>query len=131
MSTGSVGPSGVDQMIGERVHIAMWRAGVTQSQLARAIHVDQGSVSKRLRGLTPWKVSEVITAAELCGVDFAELMPTHDELGLVGSMTRGNGAAESRCTPAWAEDTFARSPLDEARQRWGAAEIVPGDGVAA
>jgi transcriptional regulator with XRE-family HTH domain len=126
-----IGPSGVDELIGARVHAAMWRARVTQKQLAAALDVDQGSVSRRLRGRTSWKVSDVLVAAELCGIDMSELMPTHDELGHVGSLTRGNAAAESRCTPAWAEDTFARSPLDEARQRWGAAELVPGEGVAA
>jgi transcriptional regulator with XRE-family HTH domain len=126
-----IGPSGVDELIGARVHAAMWRARVTQKQLAAALDVDQGSVSRRLRGRTAWRVSDVVVAAQLCGVDMSELMPTHDELGPAGAATRGNRAAESRCTPAWAEDTRAPSPLEQARQRWGAAELVPGDGVAA
>lgn len=75
--------------------------------------------------------------SERTGADMAWLagMPLgaagYDELGPAGAVTRGNRAAESRCTPAWAEDTSAPSPLEQARQRWGAAEIVPGDGVAA
>lgn len=122
-----IGPSGVDELIGARVHAAMWRARVTQKQLAAALDVDQGSVSRRLRGRTAWKVSDVVAAAQLCGVDMSELMPTHDELGSAGAVTRGNRAAESRCTPARAN----RTPLDRAAQAWGQAGVIAGDGVAA
>lgn len=158
MSRGSVAPSGVDQIIGERVHIAMWRAGVTQLQLAKAIGVDQGSVSKRLRGITAWRVQDVNAAARLCGVTVEALLPTseelddaaalttwkvsdllvaarlsglsveglmsaHDELGHVGVVTRGNAAAESRCTPARAN----RTSLERAAQAWGLAGVIAGE----
>jgi transcriptional regulator with XRE-family HTH domain len=122
-----IGPPGVDELIGARVHSAMWRARVTQKQLAAALDVDQGSVSRRLRGRTAWKVSDVVAAARLCGVDMSELMPTRDELGHAGSLTRGNVAAEFRCTPARAN----RTPLDRAAQTWGRAGVIDGDGVAA
>jgi transcriptional regulator with XRE-family HTH domain len=127
MTQEPIGPTRVDVLIGEHVHVAMWRAGITQRQLAAALRVDQGSVSKRLRGRTPWRVSEVFTAAQLCGVDMSELMPTRDELGHAGSLTRGNVAAEFRCTPARAN----RTPLDRAAQTWGRASVIDGDGVAA
>lgn len=124
MTQDPIGPSGVDELIGARVHAAMWRTRVTQKQLAAALGVDQGSVSKRLRGRTAWKVSDVIVAAQLCGVSVEDLMPQHDELGHVKGLTRGDVAAESRCTQPLPEGT----PLSRAAQAWGAADLVLGDG---
>lgn len=148
-----IGTSGLDALIGRRVHTAMWDAHVTQTDLARALGVDQGSISRRLRGRIAWKVADIHTAARLCGVTVEdllgprdeqqrarksvgswtvsdlllaadllgvppeELMRRHDVLGPTGAVTRGNRAAESRCTPARAN----RTPL----------VLIPGGGVAA
>jgi transcriptional regulator with XRE-family HTH domain len=117
MTTEPVGPDRVDELIGARVHAAMWRAHVTQTQVARALGVDQGSVSRRLRGRIAWRVTDLIVVADLCGIDVAELMRRHDVLGPTGAVTRGDRAAESRCTPARAN----RTPL----------VLIGGGGVAA
>lgn len=64
--------------------------------------------------------------AERTGVDIAWLagLPTgvaaHDELGHVGGSSRGNVAAEFRCTQPLTEGT----PLLRAAQAWGTAELV-------
>lgn len=64
-----------DVLIGERIHTEMWRARVPQTQLAQALGLDQAAVSRRLRGRTAWKASEVRRAAALLGVTVASLLP--------------------------------------------------------
>jgi transcriptional regulator with XRE-family HTH domain len=103
MTETPIGPLGVDELIGERVHAAMWRARITQTQLARELGLDQAAVNRRLRGRTPWKVSDVVIAARALGVSVEDLMPRHDEIGHVAGLTRRNVAAESTCIPARAE----------------------------
>lgn len=98
--TSPVGPSGVDVLIGERVHGAMWRAHVTQTQLARAMSLDTAAVNRRLRGRTSWRVTDLLTVAEYLGVAFEELMPTNDELCGPWPLTREKAAAESKWTAA-------------------------------
>lgn len=139
MTQTPIGPLGVDELIGERVHAAMWRARVTQTQMARELGLDQAAVNRRLRGRTPWKVSDVITAARVLGVSVAELMPQHDEIGPVGGLTRRNVAAESTCIPAGAELKRRRvaaqqhsenaDVLVRAAHAWGHADVVPGNVV--
>lgn len=69
-----------DVLIGEAVHTAMWRARVTQTELARILRLDQAAVSRRLRGRTSWKVSEVRLAAAALGVSVADLLPPEVEV---------------------------------------------------
>jgi transcriptional regulator with XRE-family HTH domain len=66
--------SPLDVRIGERVRLALWRARITQQQLADALGLDQASVSRRLRGVTSWKVTEVAVAAELLSLPVYDLM---------------------------------------------------------
>lgn len=67
-----------DVLIGEAVHAAMWRAHVSQTQLARALGLDQAAISRRLRGRTAWKASEVRVTAALLGVAVVDLLPIDD-----------------------------------------------------
>jgi transcriptional regulator with XRE-family HTH domain len=62
-------------LIGERVHTLMWRNGRTQKQLADILKVDQGSISKRLRGNTVWSAVEIAAVAAWLGVPVEELLP--------------------------------------------------------
>lgn len=64
-----------DVLIGEAVHAAMWRAKVSQTRLAAALGLDQAAVSRRLRGRTAWKASEVRVTAALLGVRVVDLLP--------------------------------------------------------
>ena len=68
--------SAVNAEIGDRVHQQMWRARITQKQLSEALGIDQAAVSRRLRGRTEWKVSELLTVAGLLGIHPVELIPT-------------------------------------------------------
>jgi transcriptional regulator with XRE-family HTH domain len=65
----------IDETIGANVHQQMWRARVSQTRLAGALGIDQAAVSRRLRGQTPWKASEVMAAAALLGVEIVDLYP--------------------------------------------------------
>lgn len=62
-------------LIGEHIHTLMWRAGKTQSQLASLLGVDQGSVSRRLRGNREWSAYEIAVTAAWLGVTPGDLMP--------------------------------------------------------
>lgn len=74
-------------------------------------------------------VAVCMKISERTGADLAWLagMPTgvaaHNELGHVGGLTRGNVAAESKCTQAFAEGT----PLGRAAHAWGEARLHTGD----
>ena len=62
-------------LIGERIHTLMWRQGRTQKELAAILHVDQGSVSNRLRGKTAWSAIEVSAVAAWLQTPITELLP--------------------------------------------------------
>ena len=64
----------VDTAIGLRVHSLMWQNGITQAQVGRLLGIDQSAVSRKLRGKTPWKVSELVAVAGLLHVPPADLM---------------------------------------------------------
>lgn len=93
--------SAVDAAIGDRVHQEMWRSRVTQTELAAVLGFDQGALSRRLRGRTAWKVTELLIVAERLNVPLERLIPTQ-------RMNSGEGKAaeQFRCTaPAWAQPT--------------------------
>ena len=93
MSTATVEIRDLDEVIGERVHQEMWRRHVSQTALAKVMGIGQSGVSKKLRGLTPWTVADLMTAASALGVEPGRLMPSPDaiEVGPVGiePTTRG------------------------------------------
>ena len=47
---------------------------VTQHDVAHALGISQQSVSRRLSGLTPWSVDEVVAVADLLGATPTDLM---------------------------------------------------------
>lgn len=71
----------IDQAIGERVHLLMFRTRVRQGQLAAAIGIGQSGLSKKLHGLTPWTAAQVLLAADALGVDPDALLPRVDLVG--------------------------------------------------
>lgn len=52
----------------------MWAKRVTQRQLSTALGVNQGGVSRRLRGQTPLTVGELFVIAALLDVDVVDLV---------------------------------------------------------
>lgn len=65
----------VDVEVGARVHAAMWRARLTQAQVSKHLGLDQAAVSRRLRGATAWKVSELLRISQLLHIAATDLLP--------------------------------------------------------
>lgn len=96
----------VDVEIGERVHGAMWKARVSQVTLAQVLHLDQAAISRRLRGRTAWKVSELIATAGVLGVPLSDLLPASTRaLSAPLPLSREDGQASFRCTRASGKGT--------------------------
>jgi transcriptional regulator with XRE-family HTH domain len=57
----------------------MAEIGVTQTQLGQQIGMPQVLVSKRMRGVVPWKVDEVVDIAQALDVPLERILPL-DEL---------------------------------------------------
>jgi transcriptional regulator with XRE-family HTH domain len=109
----------IDETIGANVHQQMWRARVSQTQLAGVLGLDQAAVSRRLRGRTPWKASEVLAAAALLGVEVIDLYPqtpTEEVLAAEATkreVTRGYGHA---ALPHSIRADLAAAAVDLSRQ---------------
>ncbi|WP_319458299.1 helix-turn-helix transcriptional regulator, partial [Mycobacterium sp. RTGN3] len=83
-------------LIGAEVHRLMWVGRRTQAQLAEMLGVDQGSVSKRLRGKTEWAAWEVAVTAAWLGVEPADLIPPIDLHPDDGGDDDGGSSAPTR-----------------------------------
>lgn len=83
----------MDAAIGERIHQLMWRTKLPQSAIAGALGLDQAAISRRLRGRTAWKATELIIIASLLDVPVSELF---DAAAFAGK----KADAEFRCTRA-------------------------------
>src|SRR5688572_16783858 len=94
--------SAVDAVIGERVHQLMWRGKVSQVDLAKILGFDQAALSRRLRGRTAWKVTELLLVAEQFGTTLEDLVPSREEIAALPAQMRRvageNSGAEFRCT---------------------------------
>jgi len=87
---------GIDAEVGARIHHEMWRARVTQKQLSTALGIDQAAVSRRLRGTTSWKVSELLEVAKLLRVSFVELVPVELAQGPEVDIAQSRGRSRQR-----------------------------------
>ncbi len=56
--------SAADEIIGENIHRLMWKARLTQTQLAMRLGMTQGALSRKLRGDRPWFAGEIKSAAD-------------------------------------------------------------------
>lgn len=59
----------------ETVRVEVARRRIRQQQLADALGISQAAVSRRLRGLSPFAVDELVTVARLLGLPAADLLP--------------------------------------------------------
>ena len=81
-----------DEMIGELVHQALWRSRRSQTDLARALGVDQGSVSRRLRGKIAWHTMSTTIRKAAGGVALALVLGA---LAACGSSSSSSAPAAS------------------------------------
>ncbi|WP_127480802.1 helix-turn-helix domain-containing protein [Nocardioides pantholopis] len=63
-----------DVAVGARINALLWTKRVTQRQVAAALGIAQGGVSRRLRGSTPLTVGELFVIAGLLDVDVVDLV---------------------------------------------------------
>jgi len=75
----------IDELVGERVHQAMWRRRTQQIDLAPVVGIDQSTLSRKIRGKRPWSVAEVYRVAAALGVDPADLLPPEAEVNAAQS----------------------------------------------
>lgn len=114
----------IDAEIGTKIHTAMWRAKKSQTQVARAIGLDQPAISKRLRGFTAWKATELLVIADFLGVPLSDIQLSLEEfraltlaeaqaemvsakasgggtsisdVGHAGPLTRADGQSDNAC----------------------------------
>lgn len=48
----------IDAVVGERLHMQMWQRQIPQARLADRLGVTQGTLSRKLRGKSPWSLDE-------------------------------------------------------------------------
>lgn len=77
--------TGVDAAIGDRVHQRMWRAQLSNTEVARALGVDRAALGRRLRGRTSWRVTDLLIVAELLGVTLEQLLPSREEIAALAA----------------------------------------------
>jgi transcriptional regulator with XRE-family HTH domain len=68
----------IDAMVGERLHLQMWQRQIPQTRLADRLGVTQGTLSRKLRGKSPWSLDELYEAAAALGCDVTDLLPQLD-----------------------------------------------------
>ena len=66
-------PNGLDEVL-RNIRAEMARSDCTQAHLAQALGVSQVAVSKRMRGVVPLSVPELLTVAGFLNVPAADLL---------------------------------------------------------
>ena len=73
-----------DEIIGANVHMLIWRAGDTQTAVARALGLEKSALGLKLRGRRPWYGAEIAAVARHYGVDEGALFKRNPEVGRTG-----------------------------------------------
>lgn len=68
----------IDAEVGQAIHLVMWKRGIPQTRLAKRLGVSQGTLSRKLRGESPWALDELYTCAGALGMDVAGWLPHLD-----------------------------------------------------
>lgn len=72
-------PSLLDQEIGERVLVRMFRMKLTQVKLAHELGLNQAGIARRLRGETGWKATDLARTAKTLNTTIAYLVGEVDD----------------------------------------------------
>ena len=86
----------VDEQVGERVHQAMWRQRLQQSEVAPALGITQSTLSRKIRGQRTWSVEDLLRVAGALNVDPSDLLPDVPGAPAVTSL---DVAADMVCCP--------------------------------
>lgn len=69
----------VNQLVGERVHQALWRRKITQTQFAPMLGVTQSALSRKMRGERAFGVDELLDISAYLDIPVTELLPTRKD----------------------------------------------------
>lgn len=64
---------------GERIHMLMWRGGLSIRAMGPRVGVDQSSLSKKIRGKSPWYLHEIRSIARELGTSVSYLVGETDD----------------------------------------------------
>ena len=64
----------VDQIVGERFAIVMFRKGLSQTRLAPRLGITQTALSHKLHGKRPWSLTELLTMASILDLPVEEVL---------------------------------------------------------
>lgn len=65
----------VNALVGERVHQALWRRKITQTQFAPMLGVTQSALSRKMRGERAFGVDELLDISEYLDIPITDLLP--------------------------------------------------------
>ena len=68
-----------DKALGLAVAQQLAAQDIEQRELAGALGIDTGAMSRKVRGLANWSLAEILMTAEFFGLSVADLMPTWHE----------------------------------------------------
>jgi len=68
-----------DTAVGRRVHMLMWDRQLKQTELAPRLGIEQSALSKKLRGIRPWSLDEVVSVARELRTSVAYLIGEVDD----------------------------------------------------
>lgn len=88
----------VDEVVGANVHDLLYRQKMRQAPLIEALGLTRFSLAKKMRGTQAWSATDVAVAADVLGVEVADLF---------------KGLPEQR---TWAPSDSNRQPTDYARR---------------
>jgi len=64
----------VDQIVGERFALVMFRKGLSQTRLAPHLGITQTALSHKLHGKRPWSLTELLKMAALLDMPIEEVL---------------------------------------------------------
>lgn len=65
-------------MVGETIHMELWRRGTPAAALAPVVGVSQSVMSKKLRGRVKWSLEEIYRASRFLDIPVTDLLPPED-----------------------------------------------------
>lgn len=64
----------INEAVGREVQLWLKRGNLTQAEVAKLLHLTQGTVSSKLRGRYPFTLQELLTLAGVLNVSLADLL---------------------------------------------------------
>ncbi|WP_407727472.1 helix-turn-helix domain-containing protein [Rhodococcoides fascians] len=75
----SIPERSVNELVGERVHQALWRRKITQTQFGPKLGITQSALSKKMRGERAFGVDELLEISAFLDIPITDLLPTRKD----------------------------------------------------